>query len=506
MTLVSAYRQARADGASDREIAQVLGMSVRELTAQVRGRVRDASEFAGGLVARPPKRSASPFAWSLERVRRARDEQLAGKFGTPVRLAEAMRTDDAMFVAYHNRIAPQGAIPVALEPARATSRAAVNISKRAAEGVIAPRSVLKGIHGTLVNHGIAVGYLTHEPNDAGTLVSFRLKEWPLEFVDWNESRQVLEAKVEGGLRETVVHGDGRWVVFRKHDRRAWAQDACVLPGSLLWAAHAYGLRDWMSGAQSHGQAKIVGQLPEGVTLAREDNTLSAEASAFLQMLNDIVSGAAGAGVMAAGANVDFLANGSTAWQVFAELINNREKAAARIYLGTDASLGSVGGAPGVDISALFNVATTLIQGDFEAIEQGLNIGVYQPWTAVNFGDSSLAPSFRYLLPDPDEEQNRERTAVNQERLAKAVEHLKAMGAEVTQEVVDALAMTFGVAAPVLQQRTEQAVPLALAPTDIAKVVRVREARAAQGLAPFGDERDDLTISELEQRSAGESAP
>ncbi len=40
-------------------------------------------------------------------------------------------------------------------------------------------------------------------------------------------------------------------------------------------------------------------------------------------------------------------------------------------------------------------------------------------------------------------------------------------------------------------------PLQLAPTDVAKVVRVREARAAQGPPPFGDARDDMTMPELE---------
>ena len=50
----------------------------------------------------------------------------------------------------------------------------------------------------------------------------------------------------------------------------------------------------------------------------------------------------------------------------------------------------------------------------------------------------------------------------------------------------------------------QAIPLQLAPTDIAKVVTAREARAAQGLPPFGDERDDMTITELE--AAGKPSP
>lgn len=41
----------------------------------------------------------------------------------------------------------------------------------------------------------------------------------------------------------------------------------------------------------------------------------------------------------------------------------------------------------------------------------------------------------------------------------------------------------------------------LTPTDIASIVRVREARASQGLPPFGDERDDMTVTEYQARNA-----
>lgn len=52
--------------------------------------------------------------------------------------------------------------------------------------------------------------------------------------------------------------------------------------------------------------------------------------------------------------------------------------------------------------------------------------------------------------------------------------------------------------------TDNAVRLQLAPTDIAKVVRVDEARDAQGLPPIGDERGQLTITELEEGEADEN--
>src|SRR5678816_1671091 len=59
-----------------------------------------------------PQGSQSPvFSWSLAAIKAARDDQMAGIFYRPARLAESMRTDDALAVAYENRLAPQRCIP-----------------------------------------------------------------------------------------------------------------------------------------------------------------------------------------------------------------------------------------------------------------------------------------------------------------------------------------------------------------------------------------------------------
>lgn len=461
-------------------------------------RVRTAEEFRGSLAVRAPRSKVGPLVWDLERIRAARDAQMRGHFELPVRLAEAMRTDDALFTAYHNRIAPQSAVQAILVPQGSSRGEAV--CKRAREGASAPRSVLEGIQGTLANHGLAIGYNEHVTNEDGTRVDFRLTEWPLEHVRWNESTEQLETRVrDGGAMVPIVHGDGRWVVFRKFGSAPWVQEACILPAALVWAAHGNGIKDWAAGSASHGQAKIMGELPEGVSLQSAEGELSPEAAAFLEILQDIVSGEAGAGIRPAGAKTDFLANGSTAWQVFSELIVNREKAAARIYLGTDASLGSVGGAPGVDIAILFGVASTKLQGDFQAIEQALASGFYDPWCAINFGTSQYAPRLAYQLPDPDASAKSKEAADAHDRLLDTIAKMRAQQMDVTQEVVNKLAIAYGVSpAPTLAADESRAVPLTLAPTDLATVVRVREARASQGLPPFGDQRDDMTISQFKE--------
>jgi hypothetical protein len=103
----------------------------------------------------------------------------------------------------------------------------------------------------------------------------------------------------------------------------------------------------------------------------------------------------------------------------------------------------------VDISALFGVATTIVQGDLEALERAVLTGIIEPWTAINFGDSQLAPRRTYLMPDADAEQ--ERTNLAQRMLAfhEEVSRRKANGFVVDQDVVNKLAEAFGVPAPAL---------------------------------------------------------
>jgi len=476
----------------------------RVLAERIQPRVRTEDEFKAPAVT-APRRTSEIFSWVLETIRAARDAQIRGDFKLPVKLATMMRTDDALFVAYHNRIAPQSAIGVELRPASGVRGEAIR--RKALGSVHAPRSALEGICGTLANHGVAIGYNDHEPNDDGTLVDFRHREWPLEHVQWNTSTEQLETVVrDGGVREPIVHGNGRWTIYRKFEQEPWKQEACILPGALLWAMHAAGVRDWAGASFTHGQAKLIGTLAEGIALQNAAG-LTAEAHAFLNSLQDLVSGESGAAVIPHGSTAEWQANGSNAWQVFSELIQNREKAAARIYLGTDAILGSVGGAPGVDIAQLFGVATTKIQGDFDALEQGLRVGVYEPWCAINFGDSRLSPTVHYMMPDVDEAKREEQHAKADKDLLDAIEKRKSLGIVVDQAEVDRLAKSYGVPAPKLAAVANTAPGIVLAPTDAAKVLRVREARAASGLPGTGDPRvDEMYLPEfdayLKARGAG----
>lgn len=471
--------------------------SIRARMARVLGRVRRADEFAPARVIRAPRKRSPTTSWSLEQIRAARDAQMHGQFAEPVRLAEAMRTDDAMYVAYNARIAPISSVASKLVPQQ-SERGKV-VEKRIRSLAIVSRSVVKGICGTLANHGVAIGHVERTTDDEGTATTFTLTEWPLEHVRWDESRETLMTRIRDAADEPITHGDGEWVVFRKFRDKPWTQEAAVLPASFVWAAHMNGISDWAAASLSHGLAKILGEMPQGFAIQAEDGEdLTDEAEGFLDTIQDLAAGDSNAGIIPNGAKATFLANGSTAWQVFSELITNREKAAARIYTGTDAILGSTGGAPGVDISALFRLASTAIQSDFQTIEDGLNTGLYQPCTAINCGDSRYAPSYKFDFPDPDQEQRSRDQAAKRDRLFATLEKYRSGQMTVDQGVVDQLAGEYGVEPPPQLAPVETArIPLELAPTDVARVTRVDEARASQGLPALGDERGALFVSELE---------
>jgi colicin import membrane protein len=441
------------------------------------------------------------YTWSLETIRSARDAQLRGQFAQPVRLAEAFRTNDALFTAYQARVATQSAIKLLWSAA--DSDAGRLACERAKRSILTPQHARESILGTLANHGLAIGYVQQTTADSpdGPEVSMLLTEWPLEHVRFNASTNTLETRTKDNSTITIAHGDGRWIVFRKFGVAPWTQDACVLPGALLWAAHGSGISDWASASFSHGQPKVIGTLREGVTLGNGE-TLTSEAQALLNTLAALVSGESGAGVLPAGSDAKLLYNGSTAWQVFKELVMNREKSAMRIYLGTDAALGSQGGAPGVDIASLFNVASTRIQGDLEALERGFREGMIEPWARMHGVTVADLPQLTYAMPDVDGERRSAQEASAVERLAAMVKSMKDTGLDVTQDTITALVAVLGISVPCTLAAAEtKSIPIQLAPTDVARVVKVREARGAQGLPPLGDARDEMFISELEAAAA-----
>lgn len=402
-----------------------------------------------------PKENAAVFSWSLAEIYNVRNAQMRGDFRMAARAAESMRTDDAIFVARQNRLAPEQSLKIRIAPApgaRGVGPAKEAEALFGQDGAGMTPETRTDLHGCLVEHGIAIGYNIPTPREDGTRVDFEHRYWPIEFVRWDEYRQCLFARVDPtmvlpdstvGGEIPIIHGDGRWAVYQKSSHLPWRSGALVA-ALLVWARHAFANRDWSKGSLTHGLAKVIGELPEGVPLQAEGGGLTAEAAAFQELLLAIANSDLPVGIRPSKSTTEFVSNSSSAWEIFAKLVENAEKSAARIYLGTDGILGAQGGAPGVDISELFGVASTLIQGDLECIKRCFGTGVLEPWCAVNFGDSSLAPTREYVIPDPDEDRAAESLAKKRQAFYGDLKAAKDAGVAITQAFVDTIAKEYGV--------------------------------------------------------------
>lgn len=458
------------------EVARVVEREVARLGASKKARpIREKGEFnLAALQAAVQPRTAQPgvFAWSLSAILAARDAQMVGSFQVAAEMARAFNTDDAIFTARSTRLAPVQSLDVKL--VKGTGPQAESIRSEAEvlfgrKGISFSRATENSIRSNLVDHGVAFAVVRVTPRADGSRFDPIVSAWPMDDVRWDTLKGCYMAQYDaktaaetGVFEEPIVHGNGRWIVFQKSEILPHAStDATLIPAALVWPAHAFANRDRRKSSASHGNAKLVGELPEGDALTDESGNPTPEAQAMLVLLEALASQDSPFGIKPAGSKIDILANPSGMWQVFSELGKDSEKAAARIYLGTDGVLGSQGGAPGVDVEALFGVHTVKIQSDMTCINDALQSGLIVPWAAMNFGDSRQAPTREYVFPDPDRDEVRKTFAELNAAFLAALKEAKDIGLELTPEYIEDLAKQYGVPVPKL---LEVSAPPAAAPS------------------------------------------
>jgi hypothetical protein len=449
--------------------------------------VRQGSEFdlrALQSMMRAPLTNSLAYSWSLEQIVAARNAQMQGQFHLAAMLAKSFNTDDALFTARSVRLAPVQSLGVKVVAGTGPKSEQIRDEGDALfgeKGIAFSRATENTLRCHIVDHGVAFGAISWSPRADGSRWDPVLNAWPMEHVKWDAlagcyvtridptsaPEMIMERQPDGswarsttspmttmGL-EPIIHGNGRWVVFAKSELLPHCSaDATLLPAALVWPCHAFANRDWRKGSASHGNVKVVGELDENTALTDKDGNPTAEATAFMALLADLASQDMPYGIRPAKSKTDLLANPSNMWQVFAELAKESAKAAARIYLGSDGILGAQGGAPGVDITALFGVHMVKIQSDMQCIGDGLQSGLINVWAAINWGDDKQAPGRAYIFPDPDKSEVQKNFSEQNAAFLAALKAAKDAGFALTTEYVGCLAEKYGVPVP----------PLVAAPT------------------------------------------
>jgi hypothetical protein len=416
-------------------------------------KIRTKSEFPIVRLApemRFPLRMLGDFAWDAETIRSARTEQLRGYFWSPAKLAQSMNSDAGLFTARLNRLAPMRGLPIELRAADESARAQRQRDEGEAlfghDGIACQRDQMVTLHKHLIDHGVAFGFLVWTPRPDGSRVDVELRVWPIEFVRWLPQARAFFTLTKQGQLMKIEHGDGRWVVFQQERLDPWST-GCIIPGCMIWADRAFAIRDRSNASRSHGQAKMIGEMPANMAIQMSDGkggtTLTPEALMMLQLLQEMHVGDLPIGLRPAGAKTDLVVNTSQSWQIWENIVKTNDADSSRIYLGQDGTTQDAGGNY-VKSQRLFNVRNDLVEADLGVFRECLKSGMIDVWSAINFGDSRFAPTRVWQFPDSDEDARRtsigERTAL----FFRDVNSLVAQGFVVDQNVVNKIATAYGV--------------------------------------------------------------
>lgn len=435
----------------------------------------DVGDFLNVQIA-PPRSDQITSGWDPAAMRKARLDLQQGQFAQPAALLTQVLTDPACFASFENRLAPIRGLGVEIIPkgdkaptARARRQADEAEPLYGDRGISLSLPTSVTMNKNLAAFGLAVAVQNYVARPDGTRIDPVITAWPQQHLRWNRATKVLQTLTDAGEIVDIVHGDGRWIVARKEEIDPWKSGALVaLAGT--WMDRAYGIRDRARSSITHGNAKILGELPAGVKLLGKDSNgatvLTTEAKAMLRLLTDMLSGLA-AGIRPAGSKVDYLVNSSQAWEIWRNIIEGDAADIAAILLG---SFGNAkGGNSYVKDSYLFGVRNDIVEGDLYGIGDAIHTGSILPWAAINFGDSDSAPLREYKLPDADQEA---RIASLTEAMVGFFAVLKSArdsGVELTQEWIDDLANKYEiptVALPVIAPVAEPApAPPPVAPLD-----------------------------------------
>jgi len=439
-------------------------------------RVADTRARMGGQIAPLPTTQTRWFLSDLENAQMAAD---IGDLGPAARLYRAMRRD----AAYAGLLATRTGGLVRL-PRRFYGRPDIVAELQSRNGTrsvfedMFPPSELKLLADDGVNLGVGVAELLPvEGRDFPVLV--RLDPEFLKY-RWNENRWYYNS-IAGSL--PITPGDGRWVLHTPGGRVAPWQ-------SGVWHACGNAFIDKTHARlhEANWEAKLANPARAAVAPMAATET---QRQGFLQRL--IAWGVNTVFEMPPGWDIKLIESNGRGFESFVQTIERSDREYMIALAGQVVTTDGGAGFANADIHK--SIRADLIQGDGDGLAFTLNTQALPAWVVSRWGLEALEDG-ALVEWDVRPPSDMKAEAESYQATAKAIVDLGAALAPYGRDVdVDELASRGGVPA-VASRVAAPTVRVELADADAAKVVRVDEARAAQGLGPIGDDRGLLTIAEL----------
>lgn len=294
--------------------------------------------------------------------------------------------------------------------------------------------------------------------------------------DWMTGRWLLTT-AEGEVE--VVPGDGRWILFTPYGGlRPWTQGAWR-PIAFAWVLKQFALHDRARHSEVLGSAARVGTVPTG---ADEDIRRK-----WLRDLKNL--GRDNAMVIEQGYKLELVEATGRTWEIYTAQIEWADRAIAITLAGQFVTTEGTKGFSNGTIHA--EIRHDLIRFTAESLATCLHEQGLRPWAVENYGGGAAndnnaaadtAPWARWDTQPPADKLARAQAL---QALGSAISALDAALAP-SGVRVDAreLAGEYAVALVELPATGAKAPTIALAPTDVVKIVKVDEARAAAGVGPW----------------------
>lgn len=351
-----------------------------------------------------------------------------------------------------------------------------------------PPSEVQALEEDGVMLGIGVAEMVPVPGRRNP-VMIRLEPEFLKY-NWKDNRWFYRS-IAGLI--PITPGDGRWILHVPGGRMSPWQKGAWIPCAEAWINKRHAkLNRFNYGGKLANPARVI-KSPIG---ASEDQRYGSLAKLAAWGLNTVFE-------LPVGWDAALLESKGEGHQVWKDDIADDND---DIKMAIAGQIVTSDGGTGFDKGDLFKmIRSDIVQTDGDKLAHTFNTQALPYLTAVLIGPEALAdPGAVKWDTTPPQDRQREATLIMTG--ADAIQRLTAAVKPAGYEVMTAeLALRLGL--PIVKAAA-QATPVAkldIAPTDLAKSIRVREIRASRELPPLGDERDELTVAELDALIAAKAA-
>lgn len=300
---------------------------------------------------------------------------------------------------------------------------------------------------------------------------------------WGEGRWYYNS-VAGPI--PITPGDGRWILHTPGGRmNPWQSGSWhCLGAAFIRKEHAKLMRSNFSGKLANPAR--VAKAPLGSTEEDRSGFMNAVMSWGINTVFTLLPGW----------DIELIESNGRGWEVFSKEIDDSNFDVMIAIAGQVVTV--TGGTGFANASIHETIAATLIKDTSDALAYTINTQGIPPWEVKTFGVDALENTVRLswdIRPPLDQLAEAQALTATSDAIGKFAAQMASQGMVANvKELVDRYGLPIDASATPPETKV---VKLSLAPTDIAKVVKVDEARGSQGLGPIGDERGKLTIAELE---------